>query len=77
MSLADLLANRSRPTGTTCWVQLARLELSGDDRATFEEALEDPTVTAVLLSESLAALNVDLGPHSISRHRRGLCKCAK
>jgi hypothetical protein len=77
MSLADLLNNSHRPPGTTCWVQFARAELSPEDRATFDRALEDQTVTAVLLSQSLSALGVDLGAHTIVRHRRGACKCPR
>ena len=77
MSLADLLGQAPRAPGTTCWVALARQELHGDDRDTFERALSDPGVTAVSLSEALHVLGVDLGAHTISRHRRGLCKCPR
>ena len=46
------------------------LELEGDDRAAFSEALGDPEIAATMISKALEGYGVRLSASAITRHRR-------
>lgn len=78
--LADELARRGEPTkGQRCYVAQLRSRLDPDLLADLDAALADHNVGHQQLCDALTALEVPNPPQasSISRHRRGQCKCGE
>ncbi len=71
MSLAEEARSRIRHQGPSCAVARA-LEVWGDE---LRDALDDLTIPATAIQDTLADHDYSLSEFSIRRHRRGRCRC--
>ena len=75
MKLADALATFDRPRmGLSCLTCGLMNELDKDDQVTFQQMLDDRTLSNTSISKVLSAAGHKVGTSSISRHRAGGCK---
>lgn len=78
MSLADAFADVPRPRNTNvCSVRRVLGQMAEDDRATLHAMLDDPSVESVRIAAALELIGVEIGAHTIARHRRHLCRCER
>ena len=78
MSLADAFADVPRPRNSNvCSVRRILVGMMEDDRATLHAMLDDPTVESVRIAAALELIGVEIGPHTIARHRRRMCRCER
>jgi len=64
--------------GTKCAVGVVRERLTADDSADLDYLLANPQISAANISARLHELcEVYLSDFSISRHRRGDCRCQR
>jgi hypothetical protein len=61
--------------GGQCAVGLLLADLDEESRTLLETWIDDPRFTAVAISDSLKLKGIPLGPWSLNRHRRRICKC--
>lgn len=75
MSLADDLLAPPPSTRIYCGVAKALSELDTETAERLRAALADFHWTAAALARTLAAHDINVNDQSISRHRRGDCRC--
>ena len=77
MSLRQTIAEESKPAlkGPPCTVSIVLTQLDKDDVAALQEALADPRVTGSAICRALEKEGHRVPPHSLNRHRRGICNC--
>jgi hypothetical protein len=77
VSLADAL-HREKQAGTRrgpcCTLCQAIPTLDKADREGLLASLSDPAMTAAGISRALRAEGIDIGTHTVLRHRKGECK---
>lgn len=61
--------------GPTCGLGLLLSSLDPDERSALEEALANPLWRHASIEEALRAEDHQIDASTISRHRRGMCKC--
>ena len=71
VSLADEARSRVRKQGPRCDVAAVLAEFGAE----LQEALDDLTIPATAIQDTLATRDVQLSEFSIRRHRRGRCRC--
>lgn len=76
MDLSDFWAEQSGPS-TKCSVLLALNRLAPADKERAEAALAEETLHASAIQRWFKKRDIHLGDSSISRHRRGVCKCQR
>jgi hypothetical protein len=83
MSLLDVIRGETRTSGPRCSVALIRDEMSDEDRANLDAALDDKTINgtaiarALLHPEYVAKYRTPVSDYSVQQHRRGDCRCGK
>jgi hypothetical protein len=75
MSLLDEIQAARLGRGTVCSVTSLRETLDPTDRAHFDEALADPTVSAAAIARAVNNRGHKIGQYAIGRHRRRDCTC--
>lgn len=74
MSLAAEVAALAVPRARCSLARVAD-SLDDADRADLRALLADPDVLGSLISRALIARGHNVKPHTIQRHRRGMCAC--
>lgn len=79
MGLLDEItaAQGANRRGPTCNVALVKATLADDEQSDLDAALDDKGLSHAVIGAVLRRRGVKIGDHSISRHRRGLCGCAR
>jgi hypothetical protein len=73
----DARAAQRASNGTRCTVSKVREAMPEEDRAEYDEALNDPTIPATILSRVLRDRGYEISGQPIARHRKGVCGCAR
>lgn len=63
--------------GPKCNVAVVRSLLGKGDAADLEAALASPLVPGAAIAAGLREIGHQIGDSSVTRHRRGLCGCAR
>lgn len=74
MSLASEVA-ALRVSRTRCSIARVSDALDEPDRGDLARLLDDPEVLGTLISRALIARGHNVKPHTVQRHRRGICEC--
>ena len=78
MSLAAAVAEHATlKKGPPCTVMLVRDKLSREDQNDLDRLIADRSVTSAAIERGLAKLGHKLTQHTVARHRRGDCGCAR
>ena len=79
MSLRDrLAAETAKPTfAPRCAMAKLFTQLSKDDRAALDEALADVNIRHSSIEAALRESGFPVARDSVSRHRRGVCRCER
>lgn len=78
MNLAEAIAASVKPKGTKCSVTLMLESLDEGDRAVMVEALGNPTITHTQLADGIVLAGLPrVLAQTLSRHRKGECRCPR
>jgi len=61
--------------GIPCWITTKTGSLSAEDADTLGAALVDESIMSTTISTWLDRRGIRVGAQSVSRHRRGICRC--
>jgi hypothetical protein len=76
MSLDEFKKLQSRK-GPECWYGAASRTLSAKDLAALKEAQGSVEIQTRSIQRWLESRDIKVGAHSVARHRRHECECAK
>lgn len=79
MALLDDLANPEyrAPTGPVCSLGILLKQLDKKTVDTLNAALTNPHAPSTKISQALTDLGHRITSHTVQRHRRGECRCAR
>lgn len=78
MGFLDEARAAERRGGRACPVERIKESLPPEDRAEYQAAVDDRSLTAASISRALVAWDAGrLPPAAITRHRRGECRCSR
>lgn len=60
-----------------CTILRISRQLSEDDRGTLQAMLDDESITSVRITQALRMIGHPVSPTTVSRHRRGVCRCER
>lgn len=63
--------------GPTCSVAVALETLPPDQVDLLRKALENANARGVDIADALCGLGFEMNAHTVQRHRRGRCRCAR
>lgn len=80
VSLRDALAAERQPKvkGPPCTIHTLLSDdgpLDEGDRDTLRAALADESIQGAQIARALASMEVEVKPHTVNRHRSGVCRC--
>lgn len=75
MKFADALAQSEKRPGTQCAIARLVTGLDDDDRAALQAAFDSDKVTSSTIARALVEMGFKIAPNTVSRHRRGDCRC--
>lgn len=75
MGLRDDILAESRSPGARCRVEVILADMEAFDREQLLEVINDPSVSSSAISRYLKKTGTEIAEGSISRHRRGGCRC--
>lgn len=77
MGLSDSLREPVVVKRLECQVAILIRHLSPEDAEALQEAFDDPSRPVSFINAALAQNGYEIGPSSLSRHRRGYCRCRR